>query len=120
NPRDPEPTILVVGTRLEGRMEDAGFSVRERFAQPSTVSGITPAVHELLLRVEELRSAHGIDQYLLIHHRPTPPAGSMPALLQLLPIDAGWLHTLAARRWPSRTLPMHTMDWRPLLSALIR
>ena len=120
NTRDPDSTLLVVGARLEGRMEDAGFTVHQRFAQPSTVSGITPAVHDLLLRVEELRFVQGIEQFLLIHHRPTHPVGSSPASLQLLPVDPEWLRTLAGRRWPSRTLPTHTMDWRPLLSALIR
>src|SRR5690606_22452323 len=48
------------------------------------------------------------------------PAGFWPSKLQLLPIDHAWLSSLATRTWVSRSLPTFTMDWRRLLSALIR
>jgi F-type H+-transporting ATPase subunit gamma len=113
-------TVLVVGSRVVGRLEDAGCVVRERFPLPSTVSGITSGVHDVLLKVEELRFQKGIDQFLLVHHRPCAPAGSWPSKLQLLPIDRAWLGSLVTRSWASRSLPMFTMDWRRLFSALIR
>jgi F-type H+-transporting ATPase subunit gamma len=113
-------TVLVVGARLVGRLEDAGCVVGGRFSPPSTVSGITEAVHDVLLKVEELRFQEGIDQFLLIHHRPTAPAGSRPGKLQLLPVDPDWLESLAARSWDSRSLPTFSMDWRRLFSELIR
>ena len=113
-------TVLVVGARVVGRLEDAGCALRERFPLPSTVAGISLAVHEVLLKVEELRFQHGIDQFLLIHHRPSTPVGSWPSKLQLLPIDHAWLRSLATRDWASGSLPTFTMDWRRLLSALIR
>jgi F-type H+-transporting ATPase subunit gamma len=113
-------TVLVVGSRVVGRLEDAGCTVGERFPMPSTVSGITSAVDEVLLKVEELRFQTGIDQFLIVHHRPSAPAGSWPRKLQLLPIDRAWLRSLATRSWASRSLPTFTMDWRRLFSALIR
>ncbi len=113
-------TVLVVGSRVVGRLEDAGCAIGERFPMPSTVSGITAAVSDVLLKVEELRFQKGIDQFLLVHHRPSAPAGSWPSKLQLLPIDSAWLGSLATRSWASRSLPTFTMDWRRLLSALIR
>ena len=113
-------TVLVAGARVAGRLEDAGWAVSERFPLPSTVSGITAAVHEVLLKVEELRFQNGIDQFLLVHHRPSTPVGSSPSKLQLLPIDHAWLRSLATRNWTSRSLPTFTMDRRRLFSALIR
>lgn len=113
-------SILVVGSRVVGRLEDAGYAIGEPSRMPSTVSGITAAVSALLLEVEKLRFQDGIDQFLLVHHRLSGPVGSAPDRLQLLPIDRGWLEELATRRWDSRSVPTFTMDWRHLFSALIR
>ena len=118
--REEDRVVLVVGNRLVGRLEDAGCAVREQFPIPSTVSGITSAVQDLLLKVDELRFQDGVEQFLLIHHRPGAPVRSAPATVQLLPIDAAWLRGLAKRHWDSRSLPTFTMDWRELFSALIR
>lgn len=112
--------VLVVGARAVGRLEDAGCTVVRRLSMPSSIAGVTPAVHELLLAVEELRSAGGIERFQLVHHRPLERAGSRPQALQLLPVDRGWLEELAAREWVSRSLPTFRMDWRELFSALIR
>jgi F-type H+-transporting ATPase subunit gamma len=100
-------------------MEDAGWVVGERFPLPTTVSGITSAVQNVLLKIEQLRFQGGLDQFLLVHHRPGP-AGSHAHRLQLLPVDRVWLSSLARRRWPSRSLPVFTMDWQRLFSSLIR
>src|SRR5690606_13409510 len=105
--------------RIEGRLEDAGFAINERFRLPSTVSGITPAVHDVLLKVEELRFQRGLDRFVLIHHRPSNPSGSKPDKVQLLPIDREWLRRLAERPWPTRSIPMYTIGWRELFSALM-
>src|SRR5690606_13756012 len=112
--------VLVVGARAVGRLEDAGCTVVRRLSMPSSIAGDTPAVHELLLAVEELRSAGGIERFQLVHHRPLERTGSRPQALQLLPVDRGWLEELAAREWASRSLPTFRMDWRELFSALIR
>lgn len=112
--------VLVVGARAVGRLEDAGCTVVRRLSMPSSITGVTPAVHELLLAVEELRSAGGIERFQLVHHRPLERTGSRPQALQLLPVDRGWLEELAAREWVSRSLPTFRMDWRELFSALIR
>ena len=112
--------VLAVGARVVGRLEDAGCSVVRWLPMPSSIAGVTPAVHDLLLAIEELRSTSGIGRVQLIHHRPLERAGSRPQALQLLPVDRDWLDRLAAREWHSRSLPTFRMDWRELFSALIR
>lgn len=113
-------TVLAVGTRIVGRLEDAGFAIHERFPVPSSLAGITPVVHDLLLKVETLRFQGGIDRFLLIHQRPAAGSTSRPSKRHLLPVDPHWLRGLGRRRWPSRSLPTFTMDWRKMFSALIR
>lgn len=115
-----KPTVLAVGIRVVARLEDAGAAVVERFPVPSAVAGITPVVHDVLLKVEELRFQGGIDRFLLIHHRPRPGAASRPSKVPLLPVDRVWLGSLSRRDWPSRSLPTFTLDGRRLFSALIR
>ena len=118
--KEEDRTVLVVGDRPVGRLQDAGCFVCERFSLPSTVTGITSAVNDVLLKVEELRFQKGIEQFRLIHHRPGARTNSGPGTVQLLPIDRSWLRGLATRNWASRSLPTFTMDWRRLFSALIR
>lgn len=113
-------SVLAVGARVAGHLKDAGCAVRRRFPAPGAVEGITDAVHDVLLEIEQLRLGNVADQVLLVHHRPADPSGYRPDSLQLLPIDAGWLQRLAARKWVSRSLPTFTMDWRELFSALVR
>jgi F-type H+-transporting ATPase subunit gamma len=37
-----------------------------------------------------------------------------------LPVDNKWINGLKAKRWPSKVIPMFTMDEAQLLQALIR
>lgn len=113
-------TVLVVGARAVGRLEDAGCAIGGKFPMPGSLPGVVPAVNDVLLAVEALHFRDGVDQCLIIHHRPVAPAGSRPDKMQLLPIDRAWLANLAQRDWVSRSLPTFTMDWRPLFSSLIR
>jgi len=113
-------SVLVVGSRVLGRLEDAGYAVAEPFRMPGAVAGITAAVGALLLEIERLRFREGIDRLLLVHHRPIGPTASAPDRLQLLPLDRDWLEELAGRPWVSRSVPTFTMDWRRLWSALVR
>ncbi|NLX19903.1 MAG: F0F1 ATP synthase subunit gamma [Desulfobulbus sp.] len=112
--------VLVVGARAAGRLEDAGCTLVRRLPMPSSIAGINPAVHELLLAVEELRFNGGIDRLLVVHHRMEDLGGSRLQALQLLPVDRVWLDRLAARDWKSRSLPTFSMKWRDLFSSLIR
>lgn len=114
-----EHRVLTVGGRVVGRLQDAGCDIRAKFRQPSTVSGITAAVQDLLLLIDRIRAREGIERFVLFHHRPNS-AGHAPQALPLLPVDPAWLVELAGRPWDSRSLPIHTMDWQSLFAALVR
>ncbi|MBM4070181.1 MAG: F0F1 ATP synthase subunit gamma [Planctomycetes bacterium] len=118
--RPNERTVLAVGLRVVGRLEDAGCQIGQCFPVPGSVAGIAPVVHDLLLKVEELRVERGLSRFILFHHRPISDAASRPHEIPLLPVNPSWLRDISQRLWPSRSLPAFTMDWRRLFSALIR
>lgn len=118
--RREQRVLLVVGTRIVGRLEDAGVEIDERYPVPSAVAGITPLVNDVVLKIEKLRFQRGVDRFFVFHRAPVAAASSRMRQLQLLPVDPQWLRELTTRPWPTHVLPTFTMDWRPLISALIR
>jgi F-type H+-transporting ATPase subunit gamma len=113
-------SILAVGLRVTARLEERGQPIEEGFSMPGSIAGITPMVQELLLRIEDWRERHELDQILLFHHRSLSGASYRPHLVHLLPLDLEWLRSLRRSPWPSRVLPTFTMDWQELFAALIR
>jgi F-type H+-transporting ATPase subunit gamma len=57
---------------------------------------------------------------LLFHSKHLSGASYEPRTVHLLPVDQNWLQRLREKEWQGRALPMFTMDWDPLFSALIR
>ena len=117
---DAERVIAGVGARLVGQLEAEGHTVAESFSLPRSVAGITERVQDVLLCVEAWSSRRGIGRVLMFHHRPLSGATYEPVALKLLPIDMAWLRSLSERPWPTRVIPDFTMDWRDLLSSLVR
>ncbi|NJN67586.1 MAG: F0F1 ATP synthase subunit gamma [Chloroflexaceae bacterium] len=119
---------IAVGERVAGRLDDAGMAVNRTLAVPSSVGGITPLVQDLLVTIEAWRMQHGLNRLLLFYNRPRGGASYQPAQQLLLPVDAGWLHEIQTRPWPSNRLPTSTVgtidptgpDWEVLFSRLIR
>jgi F-type H+-transporting ATPase subunit gamma len=115
-----ERFILAVGERVKGRLEDSGHSVTDDLSVPSSVTGITPQVQDLLVRIERWQSEKELHQVFLFYSLHQTGASYRPHRVHLLPVDEEWLKRLTAKSWPSQTLPTYTMDWDSLFSALIR
>ena len=111
-------SLVVVGERARGLLDGDEAAEIDGLGVPGAVSAITSAVRELLQRIEAWgdRAAH----VFLFYNRRTGAAGFTPETLALLPVDAAWLERLRSRQWPSRSLPLFTMDPEALFSALIR
>jgi F-type H+-transporting ATPase subunit gamma len=80
---------------------------------------MTSAAQEVLLAVDRARR-QGAGTVTLCHQRPRGSTGSQPHEVQLLPMTRERLAQLRAERWPSRTLPMHTLERGRLFPALVR
>lgn len=118
--RREDQAILVVGQRAAGQFEDSGRSLAGTLEVPGSTGGITTAVYELLRRIEEWHSRGGVDMVVLFHCRLASGVFYHPRGIRLLPVDMSWIRSLKARRWPSRVIPMYTMETERLFHSLIR
>ncbi len=112
--------IMAVGERVRGRLEDAGQPVDESISVPGSVTGITPLVQDILVKIEAWHDKKGLNTVLLFYSKYISGASYRPKTVNLLPVDRKWLSNLREKGWPNRCLPMFTMDWELLFSALIR
>ncbi|MBV7331640.1 F0F1 ATP synthase subunit gamma [Chloroflexi bacterium TSY] len=118
--RRADRIFLAVGERGAGLLEDAEQPVEAIFSTPSGISGITPLVQDLLLKIDAWRSEREIDEIWLFHNRPAGDALYQSCIVQLLPLNLDWLQKLKQTPWPSRVLPTFTADADQLFASLIR
>jgi F-type H+-transporting ATPase subunit gamma len=111
---------LAVGARAEARLAALGEVVGEGLFLPGSVSGLAALAQAVLVQIDAWGAVEGLGRVLLIHHRRTSEAVAVPHMRQLLPLSPERLRNLAARPWPSRRLPMSTMDAERLFPAVIR
>jgi F-type H+-transporting ATPase subunit gamma len=105
---------------LPALLEDAGQPVEGFSFVPSSVAGITPKVQDTLIKIESWNQEKGLDHIYLFYSMQTSAASYQPHTVHLLPMDKEWLLTLKAQPWPSRSIPLFTMEWSSLFSSLIR
>jgi len=112
--------IMALGERVRGRLEDAGQPVDTGFSVPGSVSGITPRVQDIVTTIETWHEERGLDQVILFYSKHLSGASYQPHTTHLLPVDRTWLLEIRKKEWPHHCIPMFTMDWDSLFSALIR
>lgn len=112
--------VLAVGVRVSALLNAEGQLVEETFSLPGSVNGITAKVQELLLRIQAWTDVQGLHQVFLFHSRPASKAAYQPHQIRLLPVDRQWLKAMREKPWPTRMLPMFTMDRERLFRALIQ
>jgi F-type H+-transporting ATPase subunit gamma len=112
--------VMSVGQRARGRLEGAGQPVEDHISLPGSVSGIVPKVQDLVTKIQSWNINRGLDQVFLYYSKPLSGSRYMPNSVHLLPVDKAWLERVRKKPWPTKMLPLFTMDWDPLFSALIR
>jgi F-type H+-transporting ATPase subunit gamma len=118
----PGPTkkVWAVGERIHALMADAGLPEAQLLAVPASVTAITPLVGQLLIEIEQARERGEIGEVYLFHNCPTAGAAYDPVSKQLLPLDHVWQNRLAAKPWPTKSLPEVIEGAAPALEAFIR
>ncbi|NIP73232.1 MAG: F0F1 ATP synthase subunit gamma [Gammaproteobacteria bacterium] len=117
---DESALMLAVGARAAGQLESAGHRVEEDLFVPGSAARITATVQQILLKIDEWRSETGVEYVHLFFNRATARSGYQPTGVQLLPVNLQRFHRLEERPWPSRRLPMYTMDRQQILARLLR
>jgi F-type H+-transporting ATPase subunit gamma len=111
---------LAVGARVADYVEDAGQSIDELLATPSSTGGITPLVQEIIMIIEEWHFRQNVDHFMLFYNKYVSGATYHPHQVQLLPVNRDWLKEIAHKKWDSKTLPIYRMDGDKIFSSLIR
>jgi F-type H+-transporting ATPase subunit gamma len=111
--------ILAVGARMDASLRAMGMTVEANFFVPGSVAGITATVQQILLQIDNWQR-EGIEQVLLFYNAHQQRKAYVGQVRILLPVDLGRFNQLNTKPWPSRSLPIFTMDSERLLSALIR
>ncbi|MDP2984941.1 MAG: F0F1 ATP synthase subunit gamma [Candidatus Latescibacter sp.] len=118
NPEDL--SILVLGERMVGLLEEEGQNIEEHLSFPGTLEGITGVLQEILGIIDRWRMERQVEQIVLFYNKPLSQATYSPQQQYLLEIDPEWVKDLRKREWPSRVLPTFTMEWEQLFAAFIR
>jgi F-type H+-transporting ATPase subunit gamma len=113
-------TMIALGLRVATRLEDAGEHIAHVMPVPGSAETIASLVQTLVVTIEEWRARHGVDRLILFYNRYLSGAQYRPHTVPLLPLDVQWLRALEKKPWPSRALPLFTMDRDQLFSRLIR
>ncbi len=118
---EPENLLLAAaGYRVAARLHAQGQKVAASLSMPGSVDAIIDKVEEILFKIEEWNDEHRIDTIYLFHARPADGASYRPVTHRLLPVDRSWLQELQKEPWPTRMLPLFTMDREVLFSELIQ
>lgn len=112
--------LLVVGARLAARLEQAGLPVQADFLVPGSATRIAASVQQILLKVDEWRTDHGVEQVQVFYNRHHAGAQLRPLGRTLLPVNLRRLHRLEEAPWPSQVLPTFSMEREQLFAALLR
>jgi F-type H+-transporting ATPase subunit gamma len=118
--RHGDQVTMAVGVRAASQLEEEGRPVEQTVVVPASTGGIGAAVEQVLQKIEEWHSDRKIEMIVLFYARPVSGAWYRVRGIQLLPVDAQWINGLRARPWPSKVIPMFTLDEQRLFHLLIR
>jgi F-type H+-transporting ATPase subunit gamma len=69
---------MAVGERVPGLFEDSGHPVETVMSLPASVAGITAAVQDILLKIDDWHETAGIGQVTLFYSRQLPGMACQP------------------------------------------
>lgn len=113
-------SVLVVGQLAAAALAQYGQPIEMRLPVPSSLSGVTGRVQDVLFQLDDWRTSQQIDQIVLFYNEPQSSASYQPTMRRLLPVNKQWLNKLRQREWDSPVLPIYRMAWSELFAALIR
>ncbi|WP_462324311.1 F0F1 ATP synthase subunit gamma [Desulfoplanes sp.] len=108
-----ETSVITVGERL---VYDFADSIFHGFSLPAQVRGITTRTQEILAVMDQWQREKRIHTIIIVHNHPLHPTGFETITTRFLPMDQAWYAQLATERWPSKQIPMTTVDQDALLS----
>ncbi|MBN68870.1 MAG: F0F1 ATP synthase subunit gamma [Gimesia sp.] len=115
-----QPAWMVIGSRISGKLLDAGCQIDYEFNLPGAVTGISPLVADILAEIDRWRFERHLGIIHIFYNQRVSASSYKPHAQQLLPIDPAQLAESYTPASTSRSLPLFTMPPGILLSRLIR
>ncbi|MBL29480.1 MAG: F0F1 ATP synthase subunit gamma [Rhodospirillaceae bacterium] len=113
------PLVLAVGARAASALEAAAHRVTG-LELPGGADGLTGLAQSILLTIDDWQTTHGPLTVDLVHNHRTAGIVADPRVARLLPVDLDRFRGKEAARWPTRCLPLWTMETETLLASLVR
>lgn len=115
-----DTACIVVGARVIGYLEDAGQNVDKEIPVPSSITGITLTVQEIVSILWDWWTSRKINELFLYYNNHVSGSQYHPHTVRLLPLDLEWLRHIKERKWPTKVLPTFTIDWNQLFPLIVR
>ena len=112
--------VVVLGRRLADRLHDFQAPVDRCFDLPGSVSGMTPALNDVLLWIDHWRTQHELQELSVCCNRRRERTSYEPILTQLLPISPRRFVSELPRRWDGRSLPLISLPPARLWQSVVR
>jgi F-type H+-transporting ATPase subunit gamma len=111
--------IFCIGEQAASQMSHREYTVSKIFSVPNSIAGIQVLIHEILIGIEALRTGTGVEQAWLFYNRTLHGTSMVQEMDMIMPIDLTKYRNQSLS-WPSRCLPVYTIEKERLLSALIQ
>ena len=115
-----DTSCIVVGARVTGYLQDSGYKVDQELPVPSSMTGITSIIREIVTIVWEWWVKKKINQLYLFYNNHVSGSMYHPHTVRLLPLDLEWLQHIKMRKWPTKVLPTFTMEWDELFPLMVQ
>lgn len=112
--------VIAVGARVADELEVAGIKPAQVFYLPAAVSGIGRLTDSILIELERFTGRDGGGAVAFFNRTEAGTTAPKPGERRLLPLDRRYLQMLSERPWPSRRLPVYSVDRTALMVTLTR
>lgn len=112
--------VLAVGTRIVAALDREGITADDSLTLPGSAKQITEYVRRILLQLDSWQLGSATPAVDLVYHRHSGVTALGPATHRLLPFSEARLESLRNMPWPSRRLPVFSMEPEQLVARLLR
>ena len=120
NPAQTQQSVFAIGTRAVAHLEESGQAVQGTMSMPASLAGITPVVQTLLMHIDSWHQQQRLGRLVLFHNRLLSGSAYRPQMVPLIPLDLRRFQRPVTTPWPSRSLPLYTMERGQLVASLLR
>jgi F-type H+-transporting ATPase subunit gamma len=115
-----EPRVLAVGARVASSLAQSGQAVEKTTVLPASAAQISFSVQALTMQIDAWQLHGDVHAVYLFYNRPMRDQRYVPVGFKIWPVDLSRFKQLEEARWPSRSLPVFTMNSEQLLAHLLR